>query len=276
MDGPSGAKLDPKVGGIKILETTYSSIKLEALVNITNPSPYTAYIPSVNIHLFHNDTLLGEATAEHMNVTAGNNTNLRVTATWNPSRGGDNGVDVGRNLISQYISGRNVTVTIKTHKGTFPSQPTLGEALSKMNVTLDAPRIHLPGPDGDDSDDQSVHFIREATFHLFGSTAVFTLVSPLERNTMYIEHINASAFYNHTEAIGRIVHDLPFAVTPGVSQTPRLPVDWSVGSIGFEKMRQALGGTLKLDAQALVGVRLGNWRETIWYEGRGIGAHVRP
>ena len=40
-------------------------------------------------------------------------------------------------------------------------------------------------------------------------------------------------------------------------------------------MKEALGGTMKLDARAVVGVRVGEWTEKVWYVGKGIGASVR-
>ncbi len=84
--------------------------------------------------------------------------------------------------------------------------------------------------------------------HLFSSTATFTLISPLPHSTMYITHINATAFYNHTEPVGSILYNLPFAVPPGAAQTPRLPVDWDLGTVGYDAVKSALGGRLKLDA----------------------------
>jgi len=80
--------------------------------------------------------------------------------------------------------------------------------------------------------------------------------------------------YNHTELIGKILYDLPFKVPPGSSQTPKLPVDWSLDSVGYGKLREAIGGELKLDAQGTVGIRLEKWREEVWYIGRGLGAKV--
>lgn len=74
--------------------------------------------------------------------------------------------------------------------------------------------------------------------------------------------------------MGSIDYDLPFEVPPGVSLTPRLPVDWSLGSVGYEAVKEALGGKLKVEAEAKVGIRVGRWREKVWYEGRGIGARV--
>lgn len=57
--------------------------------------------------------------------------------------------------------------------------------------------------------------------------------------------------------------------------TPRLPVDWDLGGVGYEAVRRALGGRLKLSATATVGVGVGEWREVVKFEGGGIGAQVR-
>lgn len=262
---------EPKVGGIKILDTTSDSIFLQALVNITNPTPYTAYIPFISIHIENNGSTLGEAHAVKLDIKQGENTNLLVFAKWQPTMGGKKAVERGRDVLSEYLSGYNTTITVRTYNGTIPSQPKLGEALSRLNITLPAPQLRLPGKD----EDEQTRFLRDATFHLFSSTATFTLVSPLEKNILYIESVDATALYNHTEPIGRIEYDLPFAAPPGKSVTPRLPVDWSKESIGYDKVWQALGGKMKLDAKAVVGVRLGKWTEKVWYIGRGIGANVR-
>ena len=111
--------------------------------------------------------------------------------------------------------------------------------------------------------------------HLVSSTATFTLLSPLHYETLYLTSIDAVALYNHTEPVGIIKYDIPFAVPPGATTSPRLPVDWSLGSVGYDAIRQALGGTLKLDAKANVSVKVGNWKQDVWYHGRGIGASVR-
>lgn len=239
---------------------------------MTNPTPYSAHIPFISIHIQSNGTTIGEARAENLDIRAGNNTNLAVSATWNPLMSGERGAQRGRDLLSEYLSGYNTTVTIRTHRGTIPSQPLIGEALSRLNLTLPTPRLRLPSQ----NEDEQARFIRDANFHVLSSTATFTLVSPLLRNTLYIDAVDATALYNHTEPIGRIKYSgLPFAVPPGASRTPKLPVTWSVDSVGYDKLREALGGRMKLDARAVVAVRLGRWTETVWYVGRGIGAGVR-
>lgn len=110
--------------------------------------------------------------------------------------------------------------------------------------------------------------------HLFTSTATFTLLSPLKTSTLYVTYLNATAFY-HDDEVGHIDYDLPFAIPPGTTTSPRLPVDWNLGSVGYDAVRGALGGTLKLSARAVVGIRLGKWEERIWYQGGGIGAKIR-
>ena len=117
--------------------------------------------------------------------------------------------------------------------------------------------------------------------HLLTSTAQFTLLSPLPHKTLYITHLNATALYSpptdpdSSYEVGSIIHDLPFAVPPGTSTTPRLPVDWDLGSVGYEAVRKALGGNLKLNARAEVGVRVDNFETSVWFRGGGIGAKIR-
>ena len=111
--------------------------------------------------------------------------------------------------------------------------------------------------------------------HLISSTATFVLSSPLPHTVLYITSIAATAFYNHTESVGTIDYAYQFAVPPGISMSPRLPVAWSLGGAGYDAVRDALDGMLKLDAKADVGVQIGQWQELIWFEGGGIGASIR-
>jgi hypothetical protein len=117
--------------------------------------------------------------------------------------------------------------------------------------------------------------------HLFSSTVVFTLLSPFAQTTLYITHVNATAFYKE-ETVGHINYGAEFSgmpdefpVPPGLSETPRLPVHWRLGSVGYKAIKKALGGSLRLKAEAVVGVKIGEWTERIWFKGRGIGAKVR-
>lgn len=235
-----------------------------------------------------NGSLLGHATARDLYVKPGENDNMLVHAVYDPlTLGGKDAKAVGRELLSQYISGWNTTITLQTHNASIPTQPALGRALSKFPVEIATPSLHAPAPPDDPNDpdnghkkqDNSTHFIKDATMHLITSTATFTLLSPLRHSTLYVESIDATALYKG-EDVGRIEYDLPFAVPPvdkdgnGIT-TPRLPVEWSLGSVGYEAVKNALGGTLKLAAEADVGVRLDKFREDIWFKGGQIGASVR-
>lgn len=267
------------------MNTSPSSLTIAALVNVTNPTEYSASVPYADIHLLKNGSLLGHATARDLHIKPGLNTNLLVHVVYDPlDMGGKEAKLVGRELLSQYISGYNTTLSLRTHAGTIPTYPAVGKALSQFEIEVPTPHLSVPQaprePDpGSGANDTETHFIKDATMHLITSTATFTLLSPLRRSTLYVEAINATALYKGDD-VGRIEYDLPFAVPPvdkegnGIT-TPRLPVDWSLGSVGYEAVKNALGGTLKLAASADVTVRLGKFRETIWFKGRGIGAHVR-
>jgi hypothetical protein len=195
------------------------------LVNISNPTKYSASVPYADIHVLKNGSLLGHATARDLNIKPGLNTHLLVHVVYDPlSMGGKEAKLVGRELLSQYISGWNTSLTLRTHSGTIPSQPALGEALSKFEIELPTPRLHVPTPGnpedpGSPANGSATHFIKDATMHLITSTATFTLLSPLRHSTLYIEGINATAFYEGDD-VGRIEYDLPFAVPPVGKSTP--------------------------------------------------------
>ncbi|KAK5163753.1 uncharacterized protein LTR77_010426 [Saxophila tyrrhenica] len=281
-----GGALNPKIVDLHILSTTPSSLTLTALLNLTNPTPYTATIPYLDLHIMKNNSLLANATLRDTTIVPGNNSNILVEATYDPlTLGGEEGKKVGREMLSQYISGWNTTVTIKMHEGSIPTLPGWGKVLGRFGAEVRAPRLGVPhhgssSPgDGDEEDDGKMHFISDATMHLLTSTATFTLLSPLRHSTLIIENLDATAYY-HGDSVGHIQYSIPFAVPPVDSegngvQSPRLPVEWSLGSVGYEAVKNALGGTLKLGARAEVGVRLGEWREGVWFEGGGIGARVR-
>ncbi|RFU25430.1 hypothetical protein B7463_g10910, partial [Scytalidium lignicola] len=278
--GGDFTKLNPQVGKVKILDTSESAIHLQASVNFTNPTEYTATVPYVNIHILNNGSIIGSATAENVSVISGNNSNIMVEATWDPfTYGGKTAKAIGRELLSQYVSGFNTTLTFQTHEGSIPHQPRLGKALSKFAIEIPTPRVSTPstGKDGDSDgeENEKPHFLTGAIFHFLSSTAQFELYSPLQYSSIYLEEVNATALYNHTEPVGWIDYNLPFEVPPGRSLTPKLPVDWSMEGVGYDAVKKALGGTLKLDARGNITVRLGRWSETVWYMGDGIGAEIR-
>ncbi|KAH7094744.1 hypothetical protein FB567DRAFT_510969 [Paraphoma chrysanthemicola] len=275
--------LNVAVGNLSIVKTTPTSMTLQVHVNMTNPTNYSATVPFFSINILVNGTVLGQALINDMHIKPGNNTNLIATALWDPyTNSGAKGKAVGAEMLSQYISGFNTSVTLQAHNGTIPAQPGLSHLMSKYPITLPAPHLsHPKNPDNgdgdgddDDEDDGREHFIKGATMHLISSTATFTLNSPFTHTTLFITHMNATAYYEEHPA-GVILYDLPFAVPPGISESPRIPVDWSFGGIGYEAIRKALGGKLKLTAFAHVGIRIGEWNERVWFKGGKIGANVR-
>ncbi|KAL8643359.1 MAG: hypothetical protein Q9228_000081 [Teloschistes exilis] len=303
ISGGNVTSFSPQVGGLEILDTTKTSLTIAAKVNLTNPTEYAATVPYIDINISVNDTILGHATAQDVSVVPGPNHNLAVVANWDPhGQSGKKGAHIGSELLSQYISGQprciwpcayfayvdtliqgyNTTLTLRTHADSIPSQPRLGRSLSIFNITIPTPKLTPPPnpnrpirPDPPEEPGSSApHFIDDAVFHLITSTAVLTLLSPLPHTSLYITSVSATAYYNSTP-VGGIEYDVPFEVPPGVSETPRLPVDWDLGSVGYDAVKKALNGELKVEAMAKVGVRVGKWRERVWYVGKGIGARVQ-
>jgi hypothetical protein len=69
------------------------------------------------------------------------------------------------NSHSYFRLGSNTTVTVKSHRGTIPSLPNLGEAFSVLSIDIPVPRISNPDlpDDGNDGKDRNPHFIQDAT-----------------------------------------------------------------------------------------------------------------
>ena len=176
------------------------------------------------------------------------------------------------------LIGYNVTLTLQTHEGTVPTQPTLGYALSKFPIDIPAPSLHTPRnpskPDKD-RDPDAPSFIDDSVFHLLTSTATFTILSPLPTSSIWVTFLDATAFYNYTNPVGRILYDLPWEIPAGVSKSPALPVAWSLDGVGYDVLRDAVGGRLKLQAKANATIHVGKWEQSLWIEGRGISAHIR-
>ena len=91
---------------LRVHGSSRHSLDIEAVVSFTNPTNYSATIPFFDINVLTNGTLLGNATAKNVKVVPGRNENLLVSAKWDPQNlSGKEGLDVGRELLSQYVSG---------------------------------------------------------------------------------------------------------------------------------------------------------------------------
>ncbi|PWY86185.1 hypothetical protein BO70DRAFT_361006 [Aspergillus heteromorphus CBS 117.55] len=168
VQSPYGGSLDqlaPQIESMALGTTTASSLLVKTKINVTNPSPYSASMPLIDLQLLFNDTKVAHILAKDITVVPGVNDGIPVDLLWSPLiLDGPAGADAGRELLSQYISGQNTTVTIKTHEGTIPALPKLGKALSKLGVEVQIPRVPVPRAPGNGNDpDKGSGFIQGAT-----------------------------------------------------------------------------------------------------------------
>ena len=88
--------------------TTESSVVIKTTVNFTNPTKYSATVPFVDFVLLYNSTAVAHMTARDVSVAPGNNSGVQVDLLWNPlASGGPSGVKAGRDMVSQYVSGKS-------------------------------------------------------------------------------------------------------------------------------------------------------------------------
>lgn len=103
------ADLGVGIRNLEIVETSQTSLEVQAAVDFRNPTNYTADVGYFDALVAVNGTPVGHVNVENVCVGAGKNTAMRVHVTWSPGiTGGDEGLAKSRELISQlYISGRS-------------------------------------------------------------------------------------------------------------------------------------------------------------------------
>lgn len=117
--------------------------------------------------------------------------------------------------------------------------------------------------------------------HVLSSTADFLIRNPFPHDAINIIALNGTASYNDS-TLGVLSYEsrgIGFRINPGLdgfTMSPRIPVDWSLDSIGFEEMKKALGGDLKVTAVAHCTLKLGEYQMRVLYNGsQPMKAHVR-
>ena len=109
LSGGFGSFL-PKVYDLQVLTTNKESLQLSAKVNFTNPTEYSAWVPYANALMMNNGSVLGDLTVENMKVVPGENEGIGAVVSWSPGKsGGSVGAAIGREFLSQYISGKSST-----------------------------------------------------------------------------------------------------------------------------------------------------------------------
>ncbi|KAK6351715.1 hypothetical protein TWF718_004862 [Orbilia javanica] len=266
--------INPKPKDIMIFSSTKNSVRMGAKVTFTNPTNYTAIIPYLNILFTKNGTILGNGTLVNAAIGKGEN-QVTVEAFWAPADGGEEARTMGMALLGEYVSGGNSTITIRAHERSIPSLPDLSKALESLEFTLPLPPPPLsssPSPPGVDPTDPP-RFVQSATLHVLGSTGSFELRNPFQKDTIFISDINGVATYNGT-VLGTLDYEYQIAIPPGLSETPKLPVQWTLKGVGYDILMKAAGGVLRIDAKAECNVRIGQWEERLKFHGSGIGASV--
>lgn len=113
LSGGFGSFL-PKVYDLQILTTNKEYLQFSTKVNFTNPSEYVAWIPYANALITNNGSVLGDMTIRNTLIGLGDNEGVEVTATWSPRKsGGAAGAAIGRELLSQYVSGKCSTFIVE-------------------------------------------------------------------------------------------------------------------------------------------------------------------
>ncbi|KAL7269121.1 hypothetical protein RUND412_008231 [Rhizina undulata] len=268
----------PRVKNAEVMDTTSQSITFKINAIAQNPTPWEASFPYVNIFITHKGEILGNASIYNTTIVPGENA-IDVIGIWDPQAiGGYKAEKIGAELIGEYISGYNTTLSLRAHENSFPSLPDLSKALAEFEVTIPTPRLPMPGNGNNPDDNSPPKFIESATMHVFSSTAEISIRNPLQQDEITIKKINGTAKYKGID-LGSIFSTEPFKIKPGskgASLTPRLPVEWSLDDVALEAIMSALNGQLTIRAEAHCLVSVGRMDFDLFYNASDpIGAHIR-
>lgn len=125
VDPPKTGGFKQEVGEISVVHTTEDKLTMQARVTITNPTDYYAKMPRVDAELYVNGTKVGDAWGGG-NIKPGPN-EIVSYVQWDKT-------SVGSEFLSQFISGYNVSLTIKP--GPLPGLPKI-----PMNITVEVPHM---------------------------------------------------------------------------------------------------------------------------------------
>jgi hypothetical protein len=96
----------PRLESIEVGHTTDSSMLVKTRMNVINPTEYSASVPYADFMMSYNGTRVAHITALDIAVASKADTTVQVDIMWEPSKGGQDGVEAGREFLSKCVSGK--------------------------------------------------------------------------------------------------------------------------------------------------------------------------
>jgi LEA14-like dessication related protein len=161
-------------------------------------------------------------------------------------------------LLTYYVSGKKSKVEIRLHEKSIPSMPHLSKILSTtFAIEIILPRLspdqkhdeiletNWPEDDfvpkdgkvGSPSQGCESPVILSATLQILSNTLQIKLFNPLDV-PIHVSNLSATAFHNDKH-IGDLAapDDFQWTLDPGVQETPKIPVTWSILEFGLDPLR---------------------------------------
>ncbi|RUS29319.1 hypothetical protein BC938DRAFT_480799 [Jimgerdemannia flammicorona] len=213
--------------------------------------------------------------------------NMDQMQKWDGKRAWRKGVE----FLSKYISGEEITLTIDGNRTDSSSNPYLLPLLQQFTFTTKLPLF-------------TDMLLVNSTMHILSSTIILWLRNPLPNTSVKILALNATAEYKG-HLVAKIAVDFetdgnswsgPVVLPPrnatekmrddkddenddpidDTIPTPRLPVEYNIGSIGYEGIKRALGGSIEVDVISRCRMMVGEMHiEDIVYVRNGVVTRVR-
>ncbi|KAG0172871.1 hypothetical protein DFQ30_009435 [Apophysomyces sp. BC1015] len=273
----------PKVTSMSIVQGYPRAIQAMTTLVIENPSDIHVNLGEVNLLLLYENQSIGNTTIQEM-LLAPHTANEITASVWLyffSSAKADQQKMI--DFVGKYISGEdNVNLTISGKHPNATRSKLLQPLVSNFHFVVSPPPF------------DAEPLLADMQINILSSTAVLWLRNPFPDVLMQIMQINATASYEHQE-IGSSYANFtdkgegwkgPIVLPPllcgsgsenctgTVVETPKIPV--MTKKLGFEAIRQALGGQIEVSVNSTVVVMVDSFiLDNLVYRRDNLTAKVR-
>ncbi|ODV82300.1 uncharacterized protein CANTADRAFT_60526 [Suhomyces tanzawaensis NRRL Y-17324] len=245
---------------------------------ITNPSNFSLDLPGelLLVGLDYNGTSFAKVRFEDLYIPA--NERFNTTAEVELSADGVDSKIRLEQLLGAFISGYD-DLEVKVFNLTAKNKG-LNKILQEVEISgIRIPNIEFNRPPSADlraATPRPTHpspFLVESVIHVLNSEVQLKLLNPIENAELVIDLYQAEAT-SEDKVLGHLERPELLVVTPGVYQTPRIPIKIARG-IGMDTLRKAINGDLEVDVVAVFKVRLDKFESELVYRGHGLKSQIR-
>ncbi|KAJ2710718.1 hypothetical protein H4R19_003612 [Coemansia spiralis] len=279
--GTDSAPVEVSTTRVHIVNTAPDLVALKIDLAVSNPFSYGAFLTDLALMVKYNGLHIATVGTTQLSLLQGvSNATANVAFHNHPADPRQ------QEFFMAASSGRSITIEVAGFPNCtsiLPLEASLREFSQEVTIDLsdrggsgvfvgNFPRV-----------------VREVVFRIFSMTAEATVVNPVSGADIWLQSIDAVAYYRGHIPLGTLQYDFtapdPRQHGPPLSglllpygravTTPQLPIVANKTSIGWDVVRRAIGGTLDVDVLTNTRVRIGQAQLNVTTMGKNAPIKVR-